>query len=142
MNGRGASSTGGCCATAKDRDTAVRRFRRLACLALVLVGGALAPSSVRGQALPTAAAGEAVSATEGTASSLVTGPRVLGAAWGAVPRELVPAQDRLGAGPNVALMAVGGAGLIIGLVIGGDVGMVIASTGGVIGLVGLYRYLK
>lgn len=45
-------------------------------------------------------------------------------------------------GPNVALMTVGGAGLIVGLIIGGDVGLAIATTGGVLGLVGLYRYLR
>jgi hypothetical protein len=31
---------------------------------------------------------------------------------------------------------------VVGLLIGGDTGMVIAATGGVLGLIGLYRYLK
>jgi hypothetical protein len=40
------------------------------------------------------------------------------------------------------MMAVGGAALVVGLVIGGDGGLIIATTGGVIGLIGLYRYLR
>ena len=36
-------------------------------------------------------------------------------------------------GQNIAMMAVGGAGLVIGLVMGGDGGLVIATTGGVVG---------
>jgi hypothetical protein len=43
---------------------------------------------------------------------------------------------------NVAWMAVGGAALVIGLLVGGDAGSVIAITGGVIGLIGLFRYMN
>lgn len=43
---------------------------------------------------------------------------------------------------NVAWMAVGAAALMIGMLIGGDAGTVVAVTGGVIGLVGLFRYLQ
>ena len=43
---------------------------------------------------------------------------------------------------NVAWMGVGAAALIVGLLIGGDAGSVVAITGGVIGLVGLFRYLN
>jgi hypothetical protein len=43
---------------------------------------------------------------------------------------------------DVALMIVGGAGLIVGSVIGGDAGTLIMVGSGVIGLVGLYRYLQ
>jgi hypothetical protein len=53
-----------------------------------------------------------------------------------------PLQDRVHVGQNIAMMAVGGAGLVIGLVIGGDGGLIIATTGGVVGLIGLYRYLR
>ena len=45
-------------------------------------------------------------------------------------------------GKNLALMGVGGAALIIGLLIGGDGGTVVAIAGGVVGLVGLYHYLR
>jgi hypothetical protein len=43
---------------------------------------------------------------------------------------------------DVAWMGVGAAALIVGLLIGGDAGSVVAITGGVIGLVGLFRYLN
>jgi hypothetical protein len=43
---------------------------------------------------------------------------------------------------NVAWMAVGAAALMVGLLIGGDAGTVVAVTGGVIGLMGLFRYMN
>jgi hypothetical protein len=39
-------------------------------------------------------------------------------------------------------MGVGAAAVGLGLIIGGDGGTIIAITGGVIGLVALYRYLR
>ena len=43
---------------------------------------------------------------------------------------------------NVAWMIVGGAGLLVGAVIGGDPGTIVMVGGGVIGLIGLFRYLN
>lgn len=43
---------------------------------------------------------------------------------------------------DVALMIVGGAALVVGSVIGGDAGTIMMVGGGVMGLVGLYRYLR
>jgi hypothetical protein len=54
-------------------------------------------------------------------------------------------QDRnrsLGVGPNVAMMGVGAAAVAVGLLIGGDSGTLIAVGGGVIGLIGFYRFLR
>ena len=48
----------------------------------------------------------------------------------------------MGAGTNVALMVVGGAALIIGAVIGGDAGLLIAIGGAIIGLYGLYHFIQ
>jgi hypothetical protein len=45
-------------------------------------------------------------------------------------------------GSNVALMIVGGAVLIVGAVVGGTAGTIIMVGGGVIGIIGLYRYLQ
>jgi hypothetical protein len=45
-------------------------------------------------------------------------------------------------GTNVALMIVGGAGLIVGAIIGGTAGTIVMVGGGVVGLVGLYKYLQ
>lgn len=43
---------------------------------------------------------------------------------------------------NVAWMVVGGAALVVGSMVGGDAGTIIMVTGGVIGLVGLFRYMQ
>jgi hypothetical protein len=47
-----------------------------------------------------------------------------------------------GFGQAGALMIAGGAGVIVGLIIGDDVGTLIAVGGAVVGLYGLYMYLK
>ncbi|MFI5256188.1 MAG: hypothetical protein ACHQRK_02935 [Gemmatimonadales bacterium] len=49
---------------------------------------------------------------------------------------------RGGYGQPVALMVVGGAALLTGLIIGGGAGTAIAVGGAVVGLVGLYQYLQ
>ncbi len=46
------------------------------------------------------------------------------------------------AGQNLALMGAGGAAVIVGLLIGGDGGHLLALGGGVVGIYGLYRYLR
>ena len=48
----------------------------------------------------------------------------------------------VGAGSNVALMGVGAAAIVIGLLVGGDGGAMISIGGGVLGLYGLFRYLR
>jgi hypothetical protein len=52
------------------------------------------------------------------------------------------AQRRRGLGQPIALMVVGGAALLAGLIIGDDAGTVIAVSGALIGLYGLYQYLQ
>jgi hypothetical protein len=49
---------------------------------------------------------------------------------------------RGGYGQPVALMVVGGAAVLVGLIIGGGAGTAIAIGGAVAGLVGLYQYLQ
>jgi hypothetical protein len=53
-----------------------------------------------------------------------------------------PVQRRAGYGQPVALMVVGGAALLTGLIIGNDAGAAIAVGGAVVGLIGLYQYLQ
>jgi len=43
---------------------------------------------------------------------------------------------------NMAMMLVGGAGLVVGALVGGNAGTVIMVGGGVVGLLGLWNYLK
>jgi hypothetical protein len=52
------------------------------------------------------------------------------------------AQRRRGLGQPIALMVVGGAALLTGLIIGDDAGTVIAVGGALVGLYGLYEYLQ
>lgn len=51
-------------------------------------------------------------------------------------------EDNVAVGRNVAMMGVGVAAIVVGSLIGGDGGTIIAIGGGVIGLIGLYRYLR
>jgi hypothetical protein len=53
-----------------------------------------------------------------------------------------PSDANVGAGSNVAMMAVGAAGIVVGSMIGGPGGTMIAIGGGVIGLIGLFRYVR
>lgn len=61
-----------------------------------------------------------------------------------VSQELVVnnAPRRAGYGQPVALMVVGGAALLAGLIIGGGAGTAIAVGGAVVGLYGLYEFLQ
>ncbi len=45
-------------------------------------------------------------------------------------------------GRNVTMMIVGAAAMIVGSAIGGDTGTIVIAGGGVLGLVGLFRYLN
>lgn len=60
----------------------------------------------------------------------------------AVPAAPPAPDDNINVGQNVALMAVGVAAVVTGIIIGGNGGGAIAVTGGVVGLIGLYRYLR
>jgi len=79
------------------------------------------------------------------AAQSTTGP-TLAAASVAVRHAEAPmttaAPRRGGYGQPVALMVVGGAALLTGLIIGDDAGAAIAVGGAVVGLVGLYQYLQ
>lgn len=121
-------------------------LRSTALLAIVLAGAATLPSSARAQQAAVVDSDNAVSAAATATNATPVGPRVgpVDFVRWAPPSlfdDVLP-QDRVRTGPNVAMMAVGGAALVVGLIIGGDGGLVIAATGGVIGLIGLYRYLR
>jgi hypothetical protein len=81
------------------------------------------------------------------APARATGPTVDAARSGVTRQttsELRPAAQtrRAGLGQPVALMVVGGAALLAGLIIGGGAGTVIAVGGALVGLYGLYEYLQ
>jgi hypothetical protein len=57
-------------------------------------------------------------------------------------RGLPAPSPRASHGSNVALIGVGAAAVVVGLLVGGDAGAAVAIGGGVVGLIGLYRYLR
>lgn len=130
--------------------------RSLAYLALGISAALVVPGSLRAQADTPAGADSAVRSaavtllTPGTHVDSLSraGPRVVRAgitAPAAVRSDLAAPQgrdDNIGAGRNVAMMGVGVAAIVVGSLIGGDGGTIIAISGGVIGLVGLFRYLR
>jgi hypothetical protein len=97
--------------------------------------------------------GSAQDSTVAPASAPAAGPTVASAS--VAVRATAPAvsqrdgiatalqQERnVGAGRNVALMVVGGAALITGLIIGDDAGALLAVGGAVVGLYGLYQFVR
>lgn len=117
-------------------------FRSLAIVALMLASVTVLPAqSITELAAPAAA-------SLPLTADVAVGPR---ATQGAVALPASAAETALAGSlqssrgsdrSNVAWMAVGAAALVVGLLIGGDAGSVVAITGGVIGLVGLFRYMN
>ena len=66
-------------------------------------------------------------------------PALRAVATSSIP--ILPPQQR-SRPTNVTLMIVGGAGLVVGSLIGGDTGTVVMVGSGIAGLIGLYRYLQ
>ena len=56
--------------------------------------------------------------------------------------EVLAVQNRVRPPSNIAMIGLGGAAIVVGLIVGGDSGNAIAATGAVIGLIGLYRYMN
>lgn len=112
---------------------------------LILLTGILAVS------MPTSAAAQGPSAMRASAAppTLVSGAPIAAQASVGVQR-LQPAPAPVGqpapfrgdTRQNRALMIVGGAGVLTGMVIGGDSGTLISIGGGVVFLWGLFQYLQ
>jgi hypothetical protein len=60
----------------------------------------------------------------------------------AAERATAQAPRRRGYGQSVALMAVGGGAVVLGALAGGDTGGILILGGAVVGLIGLYQYLR
>ena len=137
----------------------MRAFQSSVLLTALFVGAAVLPSVLRAQqstvrdlgvTAPLASAQEASVPETSPEPVTAPGPRVgsTGFTWPVAatpldtPTPFLPQSRGAGFGSNVALMGVGGAALVVGLMIGGDGGTIVAITGGVVGLVGLYRFLQ
>jgi hypothetical protein len=135
------------------------QLTRLSSLAAALfVSAVLLPSSLKAQQVATTDRDTTVSSANvpmpasgvGVESRPTAGPRAVraGITLPAVVREPGVASPQsgggahVGAGSNVAMMGVGAAGIVVGSMIGGNGGTMIAIGGGVIGLIGLFRYLR
>jgi hypothetical protein len=127
----------------------------IATLGLLIAGAALHPTPLAAQdnARPDSRrlilTSEPATATSQDAASAVlpVGPRAIPAGVNtskATAPDLDAAQNNnnVGMGPNLALMGVGAAGVVIGLLVGGDGGAALAIGGGVLGLIGFYRFLR
>jgi hypothetical protein len=121
-------------------------------LALALSGATLAIApSARAQrseltpdSLSAAPRSDASQPVAAQASATPVGPTMEAASVAvrhAPATDVAPAR-RGGYGQPVALMVVGGAAVLVGLIIGGGAGTAIAIGGAVAGLVGLYQYLQ
>jgi hypothetical protein len=111
---------------------------RLYAVLLSFLAVSLAPTTALSQTVSAPSAGERVAPV---------GPRAEAARFGVAPAEVAAeepaaAQQRRHMGEPMAMMVVGGAALIAGLIIGGDAGTVLAVGGAIIGLYGLYQYLR
>ncbi|MEO7966223.1 MAG: hypothetical protein ABIT38_20165 [Gemmatimonadaceae bacterium] len=132
--------------------------RSLIVAAVLLAGSAVAPASLHAQqgipstrpdssaiALPSVTTfGTVPTAPASPRAGMRSAPAGINLATTHAPFVVgQPAGDaHIGAGSNIALMGVGAAAIVVGLLIGGNGGYAIAVGGGVIGLLGLYRYLQ
>lgn len=96
---------------------------------------ALAPSSVP-------AVGATTPAPDPTVRADVAGIQRPDAAADAHTVNTVAASTGLHQGQGVALMVVGGAAMVGGLIVGGGAGDAIAVGGLAVGLIGLYQYVR
>ncbi len=132
-------------------------MRRAGGLAAFVLATAALPSATYAQSNTSALPADStagVASVDGTTATgavhrvSVSGPRVAPVAlvrssW-TLPQDApaIPSDPGANVGPNLALMGVGAAAVVVGLLIGGDGGHAVAVGGAVIGLVGLYRYMR
>ena len=114
---------------------------------LVVAALVLSATSVRAQEATVSAAPAAAVVVDSVAPAPAAGPTMNAAAVG-VRRgtdfhNASPAPVRSGGyGQSVALMVVGGAAVLTGLIVGGGAGYAISVGGAVVGLIGLYQYIQ
>ena len=117
----------------------------------VAVAAALAfaaPVSAQERAPADAGLAPATSEVQAPTPAISLAPRIEKATLGVRVTEvtfaeaMAPVPLQQGQVTNVALMIVGGAALVAGSFIDGDTGTLVMLGGGVVGLVGLYRFLR
>ena len=129
-------------------------LRFFAIAGALILGAAVMPSSLLAQVSASADSArietlaDTAALSDNRTAAAANGPRIAPSGITRSPMTIPvigQTQNRdnnIGMGSNLALMGVGAAGVVIGLLVGGDGGAAIAIGGGVLGLVGLYRYLR
>jgi hypothetical protein len=110
-------------------------------LALSAASVAARPASAQETSLAPAPIAPAVQPETAPAAGPTVDAARVGVRHAEAPLAAAPAR-RGGYGQPVALMVVGGAAVLTGLIIGGGAGSAIAVGGAIVGLVGLYQYLQ
>lgn len=100
-----------------------------------------APSALAQDAVAAAAAAPAPAPAPAPVGPTIEAARV-GVRQMASTSDEAPQRRRAGYGQPIALMVVGGAAVLVGLIIGGGAGTAIAIGGAIVGLVGLYQYMQ
>lgn len=118
-----------------------RTWIAAAVLAAVTMGSARLKAQLANEAPAPAPAPTSDVAVGPTLASAATAPRFTLPA-SAAPAALTPAPARRPFGFPQTLMIVGGATLLTGAIIGDDAGTVLMVGGAVVGLYGLYLYLR
>lgn len=113
-------------------------------VAAAVVLGVVTPSIGEAQEIATAAAVTVFRAPAAPAAISMNGPVVVqaGIVRSDVAPELALHRQAPAARRDVAWMVIGGATLVVGSLVGGDAGTILMVTGGVVGLMGLWRYLQ
>ncbi|MEO6446694.1 MAG: hypothetical protein ABIZ91_09785 [Gemmatimonadaceae bacterium] len=127
----------------------ISTLRASVLMSAVLLAASAMPMHAQ-QAAADRAAGNQVTAHVSSAATAVqaalpvpyASPAGISRTSSAEPLELPQRGDRVNMGPNLALMGVGAAAVVVGLLVGGDGGTIISLTGAVLGLIGLYRFLR
>jgi hypothetical protein len=120
------------------------RLRSALPFALTVVASLAVARSVHAQSVSFAPAPAVAPAVAAEPAAAPVGPTLDAASVGVHHKaaETNAAARRGGYGQGEALMIVGGAAVLVGLLIGGGAGNAIAVGGAIVGLVGLYEYLQ
>jgi hypothetical protein len=120
----------------------IARIRRFALAALTFTALVAPSAGAQIAATPASAAQHQAAPAGPTVDRAAVGARSVAQQPTSLSEAAAEMQSRLGLGQARALMIVGFAAVIVGLLVEGDVGTLIAIAGAAVGLYGLYHYLK
>jgi hypothetical protein len=120
----------------------MHRFSVITALAALLVSAPLAAQGVPEDTTTAASIVVAAQPSIDFTARWTPASAALRAAPSAAPSALAPMFVPQPTGRSKAMMVVGGAAILFGAVVGDDAGQIIMIGGGVVGLLGLWEYLK